>query len=361
MLRIKMAVVAILSCMFFGASHADEYLTVVSFGGSYAKACVEGYHKPFEQETGIKIRLEDYNGELAQLRAQVEAGNVIWDVIDMDGPQVVIACDEGLIEPIDDLELPPSPDGIPAQEDFAEGTLRDCGVGGVFYATMVAYHPASFSNDNQPSRIEDFFDIENFPGRRGVHRNPQGVLEIALMGDGVEPGNVFELLRTEAGVQRAFDSLGRIKDQIVWWEAGAQPPQMLADREVSMAIAWNGRIFNAQMLEDQPFKIMWDGRVVGTGGLTIVSGAPNYENAKQFVEFAARAESQAGVASYIAYSPVRKSGFAMVGNHAITGKPMLPHMPTNPDHGGRELQMDDEFWVDHRDEIVERFTAWLSR
>ncbi|MYD42310.1 MAG: ABC transporter substrate-binding protein [Gammaproteobacteria bacterium] len=339
---------------------AQESVTVVSFGGSYAKACIEGYHKAFEAETGIKINLEDYNGELAQLRAQVEAGAVTWDVVDAEGPQLVLACDEGLLEPIDMLNLPPSPDGVPAEDDYPPGTLTECGVGGLYYATIVAYHPEVFPA-SEPSKIEDFFDIDSFPGRRAVHRNPQAVLEIALMGDGVDPSDVYDALRSEAGVQRAFASLARIKDQIVWWEAGAQPPQMLADREVSMAIAWNGRIFNAQMLEDQPFKIMWDGRVVDTGSLVIVADAPNLANARKFVEFASRAESQAGVASHIAYAPVRYSGFNLVGNHAVTGKPMKPHLPTNPDHGGRSLTFDVEFWVDNRDELVERFTSWLSR
>ena len=40
----------------------DRPLTVVSWGGSYARACVKGYHEVFTAETGIKINLEDYNG-----------------------------------------------------------------------------------------------------------------------------------------------------------------------------------------------------------------------------------------------------------------------------------------------------------
>ncbi len=36
------------------------------------------------------------------------------------------------------------------------------------------------------------------------------------------------------GVDRAFAKLDTIKDSVVWWEAGAQPPQLLADGEVVM-------------------------------------------------------------------------------------------------------------------------------
>ena len=339
----------------------EESVTVVSFGGSYAKASVEGYHKAFEAATGIKVNLEDYNGELSPLRAQVEAGAVTWDVVDAEGPQLMIACDEGLLEVLDDLELPPSPDGVPAEEDFAPGTIHECGIGSVFYASVIAFHPDEFPVDKQPTKIEDFFDLENFPGRRGVHRNPQAVMEISVMASGVAPEDVYDVLNTEEGIERAFSMLDGIKDQIVWWEAGAQPPQMLADREVSMTFAWNGRIFNAQMLEDQPFEIMWDGRILDSGGLVIVADGPNQENARKFVEFASSAESQAGLASYIAYSPVRKSGFDLVENHAITGKPMKPHLPTNPEHGGRSLMLSTLYWIDRRDELVERLTAWMAK
>ena len=56
----------------------DRPLTVVSWGGSYARACVKGYHERFTADTGIAINLEDFNGGLAQVRAQVDVGNVYW-------------------------------------------------------------------------------------------------------------------------------------------------------------------------------------------------------------------------------------------------------------------------------------------
>jgi putative spermidine/putrescine transport system substrate-binding protein len=65
------------------------------------------------------------------------------------------------------------------------------------------------------------------------------------------------MLSTEEGVDRAFKKLDTIKSQVVWWEAGAQPPQLLADGEVVMSSAWNGRIANA-IKEGKTFKIVWD-------------------------------------------------------------------------------------------------------
>lgn len=339
---------------------AEQTLTVVSFGGSYARACVEGYHKAFTEETGIRIKLEDYNGGLAQIRAQVDAGSVHWDVVDTESAPLLTGCDEGLFEYVDDLELPPAPDGTPASEDFFDGMLTDCGVGTLVYATVIAYNP-EYIKGEPPASIRDFFDLEKYPGRRGMIRLPTTNLEFALMGDGVPPDKVFEKLSTDEGMARAFRKLDSIKDHVVWWETGAQPPQMLADGEVVMSTAWNGRIFNAQVVEKQPFVIIWDSHIRDTGALAIVAGAPNLENARKFLTFASSTRAMVGVAQHISYAPVRHSGLPLVGKHAVTGVDMQPHMPTHPDNSRNFLWNDVEWWSERQDELTERFNAWLSR
>ena len=118
------------SALFIGTSfiaaacaHAADEITVVNYGGSYAKACADAYHERFEKATGIKVNLEDYNGGLAEVRTQVDADSVHWDVIHADSPDHLTGCDEGVLEPLSDINLPPSPNGIPAEEDFFDGAL----------------------------------------------------------------------------------------------------------------------------------------------------------------------------------------------------------------------------------------------
>ena len=337
-----------------------ESLTVVSWGGSYARACDKAYHIPFTGETGIDVRLEDYNGGLAQIRAQVETGNVHWDVVDMEMADAVRACDEGLLEPIDPGDLAPGAEGTPAAQDFFPGALTECGVGTLFYSTIYAYNLKQFPGA-KPSTIGDFFDLEKFPGRRGMRRTPQVNLEFALMADGVPLQRVYAVLDTQEGLDRAFGKLDSIKDHVVWWEAGAQPPQMLADGEVAMTTAYNGRIFNAQVLENQPFAIVWDGQLLDMGQMVIVSGTRNLEAARRFLSFATRVESLVAVGRYISYSPARQSGTALISTHLETGVDMKPHMPTTPKNVARGLQNDWEWWSDHIDEMNLRFIAWLVR
>ena len=338
----------------------DRPLTVVSWGGSYARACVKGYHEAFTAETGIKINLEDYNGGLAQIRAQVRAGNVHWDVVDLRFPTWAQGCDEGLLEHVEIDSLPPGADGTPAEEDFLFGTSTDCGVATLFYSTVYAYNEKNIPGE-KPTTMADFFDIEKFPGRRGMRRTPLANLEFALIADGVPLNKVYPTLNTPEGVDRAFRKLDTIKDHIVWWEAGAQPPQMLADGEVIMSTAYNGRIFNAQVLENQPFVIVWDGQILDTGGLVIVAGTRNLEAAKKFLNFAATAKAIAGVGRYIAYSPTRISAEALISTHAEKGVDMNPHMPNSPENSKRALRNSWEWWSDHIDEMNERFSAWLAQ
>ena len=245
---------------FPGMALMAQSITVVSFGGSYARASQEAYHRPFTEETGIEVRLEDYNGGLAQIRAQVDTGSVHWDVVDLNLDDAVTGCDEGLFEFIDPSVLAPGVDGSSPQEDYYPDMLGECGTGLLFFSTVYAYN-SELIGDTAPQTIDDFFDLERFPGRRGMRRLPAVNLEFALLADGVPVDQVYAVLDTAEGLERAFRKLDTIKDQVVWWETGAQPPQMLADGEVVMTTAFNGRIFNAQVLEDQPFVIVWDGQV----------------------------------------------------------------------------------------------------
>ena len=337
-----------------------ERLTVVSWGGSYARAIDKAYLQPFAAQTGIDVRLEDYNGGLAQVRAQVETGNVHWDVVDLETPDAVSGCDEGILERIDTAALPPGADGAPALDDFLPGTLFECAVGIVLYSTVYAYNPERIAGE-PPATMADFFDLERFPGRRGMRRAPQGNLESALIADGVPLDDVYPMLDTPEGVDRAFRKLDAIKDEVVWWEAGAQPPQMLADGEVVMSTAYNGRIFNAQALEDQPFVIVWDGQILDVGSLGVVAGTPDLEAAMALIRFATRTESMAAVGHHIAYSPARRSGLPLIGRHAEVGIDMNPHMPLAPANSARVLNYDWQWWSDHADEMNERFSAWLAR
>ncbi|MCP5087511.1 MAG: ABC transporter substrate-binding protein [Rhodobacteraceae bacterium] len=335
-------------------------ITVVSWGGAYTNSQIEAYHKPWAAETGNTVVSEDYSGGLAEVKAQVEAGNVTWDMVDVELSDAIRGCDEGLLEPIDLSILRPAPDGTAAVDDFLPGTLHECAVANIFWTTLYAYNTTLFPEG--PTTMADFFDLEKFPGKRGIRKNPKAMLEMALMGDGVPAADVYEVLGTPEGVDRAFAKLDTVKDSVVWWEAGAQPPQLLADGEVAMTIVWNGRIFNAIADEGQPFGLVWDAQVYDLDLYVIPKGAPNKDLAMDYLSFATATEQLANQASYIPYGPARASSIPLLGTfYSDDSIQMIDHMPTAPANLTNALQNDFEFWADNQDELNERFNAWLAK
>ncbi len=358
-IRIILATTAALA-LTAGAALAQQ-VNVLSWGGAYGKSHVEAYAKPFEAKTGIKVVMSDADNPATPIKAQVEAGNVSVDVASVEYADALRLCDEGMLEPIDPAILEPGADGTPATEDFIPGAVSECFVATDVFSTVLAFDTSKYP-DGGPTRLADFFDLDKFPGKRAMRKSPKVNLEMALMADGVAPADVYKVLSTPEGVDRAFAKLDTIKKNVVWWEAGAQPPQLLADGEVALAIAYNGRIFNAAVTEGKPFKIVWDGQVYELEGWVIPKGAPNLEAAKSFVAFSTGSAPQAKAAEWISYGPPRKSASALVGVFQEDGKTqMLPHLPTAEANLTNALASDLDFWVDHDGQLNERFNAWLAR
>ncbi len=343
----------------FAFAASAEEVTVMSWGGAYTKSQVEAYHKPFTAETGITVNSVDADNPATPIKAQVEAGNVTIDVADVEFSDAVRLCDEGLLEEIDPSILPPAPDGTPATEDFIDGAIQDCAVANIVWSTVFAYNKDNVNGT--PTSIADFFDTTKYPGKRGLRKSAKANLEMALMADGVPAGEVYGILNTPEGVDRAFAKLDTIKGDIVWWEAGAQPPQLLADGEVVMSTAYNGRIFNAAVAESQPLEVVWDGQILDFDLFVIPKGAPNKDNAMKFIAFATDTKRLADQASYISYGPARKSSGSLVGLYQDGKTEMAPHMPTAEANLKNALVNNFEFWVDHDAELNERFNAWLAK
>ncbi len=357
-LRILLTTTTIAGAIATGAT-AQE-VVVMGWGGAYTKSQVEGYHKPFMEETGITVVSVDSDNPATPIKAQVEAGNVTVDVASVEYADAIRLCDEGLLEQIDPEIVAAAPDGTSAEEDFIEGGITDCLVATDVWSSIIAYSTETFPDD-PPETLADFFDLDAYPGKRGMRRGAKINLEVALMADGVAPDEVYDLLETEEGVQRAFDKLDEIKSEVVWWEAGAQPAQLLADGEVALSTAYNGRIFFAAMDDGSPFEIIWDGQVYELEGWVIPRGAPNLDAALEFVAFTTTTEQSAAAAEWISYGPPRRSAGAIDKTFKGEGEiDMASHLPTTDANMANALASSYEFWTDRDTELNERFNAWLA-
>ena len=196
-------------------------LNVVSWGGAYTASQQNAYHNPYmKANPGVKINSIDYSGGLAQMRAQTEAGNVTWDLVDVVLSDAITGCDEGIFRPIKiDKEMAAGADGTPASKDFLEGTLlSECFVPQIIYSTVFAYRSDAWSG-KKPTKMSDVFDLKNFPGKRALQKKPINNLEWALIADGVPLAKVYDVLDTDAGKDRQADSQQTDTGQMVPTEA----------------------------------------------------------------------------------------------------------------------------------------------
>ena len=208
-----------------GASAKD--FTIVSWGGAYQNSQNKAYVEPYAAEhPDINFIWDESSNEaVAKLRAMNEAGNVTWDLVDVVASDAIRLCDEGLAMEIDaDEVLAKAPDGSPASEDFGDLLVSDCFIPQIVYSTTFGYRTdVAEWNGKEPEDICAVFDLENFPGKRSLEKRPINNMEWALLCDGVPKDQVYDVLETEEGVDRALAKLGTIKDQVVWWSAGAGP------------------------------------------------------------------------------------------------------------------------------------------
>ncbi|MDR6496434.1 putative spermidine/putrescine transport system substrate-binding protein [Paraburkholderia terricola] len=353
-MKSKTVLAVLISTLCCGTAASAAQVTFASWGGAWQDAQETTAAKPFAAQSGVQVKTDTYNGGIAQLRSQVQTNNVTWDVVDMQLADAIRACDEGLLEKVNPTMLAPAKDGTPAKSDYVAGGLSDCLAGSIAWSTLITYNKDKFKG-REPSKISDFFDLKNFPGKRGLRKSPEGALEWALLADGVAPADVYKTLETPAGLNRAFKKLDTIKSSIVWWETGAQPAQLLADGEVTMSSAYNGRIYSAMITDKKPFGFIWDGQVKNIEGYAIVKGSKNVKAAQDFVRYATQPDVLAKLAPLTAYGPARKSSISLVDAK------VAPYLPTAPANQKGALDVDTAFWADHSDDLNQKFAVWLGQ
>jgi putative spermidine/putrescine transport system substrate-binding protein len=325
---------------------AARDLTVVSWGGAYQDAQREVYFKPFMDQTKTKMLEESWDGGVGVLRAKIQGGNNNWDVVQVESEELVLGCEEGLYEKIDWAKLG-------GKDKFLPDAVNDCGVGAIVYNFVIGYDKDKIKDG--PKNWADFWDVQKFPGKRALRKGPKTNLEIALMADGVPFKDVYKTLKTEAGVERAFKKLDQLKPNLIWWEKGSQPPQLLASGEVAMTSVYNGRIDTANKNDKKNFGMVWDGALFTLDSWVILKGSPNKDAAYKFLDFAGKAENQSKLSENIAYGTSNKDAAALLA------PAVLKDLPTAPDNIKNAVEINVAFWLENIDRLTERFNKWAAK
>ncbi len=333
----------------------------VSLGGAYSASQQKAYAATYRDPDSINFI--NYNGGLGEIRTQVQSGKVTWDLVDVMSSDAQAGCDEGLFEELDRDLFTPAADGTPMNEDLLIEVPNDCVVPQIFWSYVPFFEQGRFEGA-QPDSIADFFDVEKFPGRRGIHSWPHALIEMALAADGVAIGDIYRVMSTTEGIDRAFRMLDRIKPHAVFWSSGAQPLNLVKSGEVAMSLAFSGRVGSAVLAANENFVTLWDGQVLEQAWLVLIKDAPNREAAIEFLIHASAPEQQAGQARYIPYGPMRRSAFEIVRSGEPwfhNGKAVLQNLPNRPEVMQRTIVTNPEWWSTYGDTITKRYIAWMAQ
>jgi putative spermidine/putrescine transport system substrate-binding protein len=313
-------------------------LTFASFGGSFQDSQKKAWQEPYTELTGVQFT-NDENTNIATIQAQVESGQVTWDVVDVYN-EFGLDAHAALLEPLD-YGL------IPRDEIDPDLGTTDFRVPTSTYGTVLGYN-TDMTGGKTPTSWADFFDTAAFPGKRGVYDYATGgVLEIALMADGVAPADLYPL-----DIKRATAKLDTIRHGIVFWTSGAQSRELIGSGEVSMSMIWNGRAWNAIHDDNRPVGIEWNQQIVSADYFVVPKGSPNKDAAMRFIGYTTCAETNGKLSSYIPYGPTNVNAEP---DPAVVDDLPLNHVDENTAY------FDDAYIVDHFQEIDAAWQDWKSR
>jgi putative spermidine/putrescine transport system substrate-binding protein len=239
---------------------------------------------------------------------------------------------------------------ITHKADIYPDFVHAYGIGKDFYSTVLAYNSGKFPKGKEPQSWKDFWDVKKYPGPRALENTPYNNLEIALVADGVPRESLYPL-----DMDRAFRSLDRIKPYItVWWKSGAQPAQLLTDKEVDMTSIWNGRAFAIQQAGAK-VGVQWnEGVFMGTGWV-IPKGCKNKELALKLVDFTLDPKRQARNSEILGYPMANQKLFDYI-------EPEIgPYLPTYPQHFQKRIHVNDLWWIENRIAAQDRWNEWMLK
>ncbi|MDQ0457796.1 ABC transporter substrate-binding protein [Rhizobium paknamense] len=319
-----------------GQLHAAD-MVFTSWGGTTQDVQKSAWADKFTAKEKINV-LQDGPTDYGKLKAMVEAKGVTWDVVDVEGDYAIQAGQKGLLEKLDFSVI----DKASLDPRF----VTDYSVGSFYYSFVIGCNKDAVKAC--PKTWADLFDTKKFPGKRTFYKwSAPGVIEAALLADGVKPDKLYPL-----DLDRAFKKLDTIKADIVWWSGGAQSQQLLASAEAPFGSFWNGRL-TALAATGVTVETSWDQNITAADALVVPKGTKNKEAAMKFIAFATSPEAQAEMAAGTGYAPINTKSPALMD--AAIAK-TLPDKQT-----GSQINADMGYWASHRDEIADRWYAWQSK
>ncbi len=314
-------------------------LTIVGWGGAHEDSLKKAVYEPFTAATGIRIKSVSATNQLAGLKAQVQANNPEWDIIQPASLWVARGAKEGLYEKVDY--------GMVDTSQLFRTAVHPYAVAFEVFAVDIAYNAKKFPGGAHPKSWAELWDVRRFPGRRTAPGwTPRDNLEAAAMAGGVPTNKVYPI-----DTKLAFDKLAEIKPHTIWWQTGAQFAQLFADGEVDLGYGWGARI-TVLAREGKPLGVEFNQAILDQTFYAISKISRNKEAAMKFIAFAMQTKPQVERPKLYPQGPTNRKAWAELDarTKADVLHPELPNV----------VIRDHNWWVDREEDLIGQWKRFLG-
>jgi putative spermidine/putrescine transport system substrate-binding protein len=330
--------------VYSGYSGQDFLFNGAGHSGTLKAGIMDTVGADFAKKTGVNMTFDAFCCGITKLEAAQQGGNVPWQLVAFSTmSDLLLAERAGLLLKIDPKIVP--------LDRLEQGAYDDYAIYGYPYAAVIAWNTKKWPlSGKHPTAIEDVLDTRSFPGKRCLYKYPQfgGTMEAALLADGVPADKLYPL-----DTKRAFASLNKIRDDIVWWSSGSQGVQQLVSGACDVALVWNGPISEAIRANDAPFAISWGHAIWDYTPVAIPKGVKNEKAAQAFLKM--MVENKAAQEKFVAQTAYvlmpMKEQVAIPDNV----KPWV----LAGDNAKTAIREDDKYYTDAIEGILKQFNSWV--
>ncbi|MGF7162568.1 putative spermidine/putrescine transport system substrate-binding protein [Rhodoligotrophos appendicifer] len=320
---------------------AQETINYITAGGVYLENIRKAFLDPIGKELNVTWNVETSDVD-TPVRIQFQSGAVTTDIAEFGASVCAQGAAEGMYEKLDL--------SIIDTKDFAPGSFSDYYLGSTVYSIVMAWNPKTVKE--APKTWADFWDVEKFPGKRAMRKDPRATIEAALLADGVPLKELYPL-----DLDRAFKKLSEIKPHITaWWNSGAESQQMLRDGGIDMIAMYNARAESVKS-DGGSVDYTFNEGLMDFGCWAIVKGSDQVDLSMKILAEFAKPEYQAEMTVLSNYGSANTKA-------ADTGKipaETLSKIPTSPENIANQAFLAPDWWAEHGAEAKERFDQLLTQ
>lgn len=269
---------------------AEGQLNIFNWGNYTSPEAI----KKFEDETGIKVTITDYDSNTTAL-AKVEAGGHGFDLVVPSANYIAVFAEKGLIQELDHDRLPSFGNIDPRWVDVDWDPGRKWSIPYLWGVTAQAINTAVYGGDINDSDV--IFDPPpELAGKLNVVPEMTDVMALAVFNQGGDYCTEdLDLLK------RVRDMLMAAKDQWISMDYSSIEP--LVNGNIAGSITWNGAALRARLGNpDIAYGYPRQGYPMFMDSLALLSDAQNVDNAYKFLEFILQPENAAMFSGFAKYN-----------------------------------------------------------